>query len=695
MSRPVSLEKTRNIGFMAHIDAGKTTTTERVLFYAGVSHRLGEVHDGTTVMDWMDQERERGITITSAATTCYWKEHRVNIIDTPGHVDFTAEVERSLRVLDGVVAVFCGVGGVEPQSETVWRQAEKYAVPRIAYINKMDRTGADFSGVVEQLRTRLRSHPVPVQLPWGAEEHFCGIIDLVTMQARLYESDHLGATFELVPIPEQLRPDAGQARAAMIEALAEVDDGIMEGYLEGREIELEELKAALRRTCLEQRATPVFCGSSFKNKGVQALLDGVLDYLPSPLDVPPLLGMNPETLEEIACPPDDTAPFAALVFKTMADPFVGTLSFLRVYSGTLESGNYVLNSTTGKRDRVGRLMKIHANQREEIGAVHSGDIAAAIGLKNTLTGHTICAQEHPVLLEAIEFPETVVSVAIEPRTRGDLDRLNMALHKLSEEDPTFKVAVDAETGQTLISGMGELHLEILVERISREFKVGATVGRPQVAYREGIHRSAKGEGRFVRQTGGRGQYGHCVIRLDPVEQGEEFVFDNKIVGGVIPNEYISSVNKGVVEGLSHGIIGGYPVVGVKVTLLDGSYHEVDSSEIAFRVAGSMAAKEALKRADCFLLEPVMAVEVLLPEEYLGTVIGDLNARRGKVQDMFTRGSSHIIRANVPLANMFGFVNDLRSMTSGRASFTMQFQAFEEAPKSEALALMEKGRLSGG
>jgi elongation factor G len=683
------LEKTRNIGIMAHIDAGKTTTTERILYYTGVTYKIGEVHEGTAVMDWMVQEQERGITITSAATTCVWKDHRINIIDTPGHVDFTIEVERSLRVLDGAVAVFDSVSGVEPQSETVWRQADKYRVPRIAFMNKMDRMGADFFMSVGSMVERLGARPVPVQLPIGAEENFRGPIDLIDMKALYYDDETLGAKYVEGDIPDDLVPQAKEYREKLIEALSDVDDKLMEKYLNGETITTDEIKAALRKGTLEMKLTPVFCGTAFKNKGVQQLLDAIVDYLPAPCDVPPVLGKNADTGEEEVRRADDTEPFAALAFKVMTDPFVGQLTFLRVYSGVMAAGSYVFNSTKGTKERVGRLLQMHANKREDIKEVSAGDIAAAVGLKSTLTGDTLSDDKRPVILEAMEFPEPVISVAIEPKTKVDQERLGQSLAKLTQEDPSFRVATNEETGQTIISGMGELHLEIIVDRLLREFKVGANVGKPQVAYRETVKTASKAEGKFVRQSGGRGQYGHVYIELEPQEPGKGFGFESKVVGGAVPREYFNAVEKGIREAGENGILAGYPVVDVKATLYDGSYHEVDSSEMAFKIAGSMAFKEAAKKAKPVLLEPIMNVEVVTPEEYMGDVIGDLNSRRGKIQSMEKRGKAQVIKAQVPLSEMFGYATDLRSRTQGRATYTMQFANYDEVPKSISEAIIAK------
>lgn len=685
----VPLEKTRNIGIMAHIDAGKTTTTERILYYTGVTYKIGEVHEGTAVMDWMVQEQERGITITSAATTCFWKDHRINIIDTPGHVDFTIEVERSLRVLDGAVAVFDAVAGVEPQSETVWRQANKYGVPRIAFMNKMDRVGADFFKSVKTMIDRLGANPVPIQIPIGAEDKFRGPIDLVRGKAIYFDDETLGAKYVEDDIPQELLPMAREYREKMLEALADIDENIMEKFLGGEEITVEEIKKAIRKGTIEMKITPVLCGSAFKNKGVQMLLDAIVDYLPSPLDIPPVRGINPLDDSESVRKASPDEPFAALAFKIMTDPYVGQLTFMRVYSGVLNAGSYVYNSTKGTKERIGRLLRMHANKREEIKEVAAGDIAAAVGLKSTLTGDTLCDEKFPIILESIEFPEPVISVAIEPKTKADQEKLSQSLAKLAQEDPSFKVSFDEETGQTIISGMGELHLEIIVDRLLREFKVGANVGKPQVAYKETIRASAKAEGKFIRQSGGRGQYGHVMIEIEPAEIGKGFEFVNKIVGGTIPREYIPAVEKGIKEAMDSGVLAGYPVVDVKATLYDGSYHEVDSSEMAFKIAGSMAFKEAAKKAKPVLLEPIMSVEVVTPEEYMGDVMGDLNARRGRIQSMEKRGNSQVIRVEVPLSEMFGYATDLRSKTQGRATYTMQFSRYEEVPKNIGDAIIAK------
>jgi elongation factor G len=692
--RQVPLEKTRNIGIMAHIDAGKTTTTERILYYTGITHKLGEVDEGTATMDWMEQEQERGITITSAATTCFWGDHRINIIDTPGHVDFTAEVERSLRVLDGAVALFGAVEGVEPQSETVWRQADKYRVPRIGFVNKMDRPGADFPRVLEMIRERLHAVPVALQLPLGTEHAFRGIIDLIARKAVVYKEETLGAEFEIEEIPEEYRDEAAYYRDKMLETIAEVDDRLLEKYVAGGEFTAEEIKAAIRKGTVSFRFVPMLCGAAFKNKGIQPLLDAIVDYLPSPLDIPPVTGLSPDGKKELVRRAADDEPFSALVFKIMTDPFVGQLAFFRVYSGRLQSGASVLNAVQGKSERIGRLLKMHANKREEIDEVYCGDIAAAVGLRTVRTGDTICDKRHPIILEAIEFPAPVMSVAIEPKTKSDQDRLAVSLDKLIREDPTFKVHVDQDTGQTIISGMGELHLEILVDRMVREFGVSASVGKPQVAYRETVRRPAEAEGRFIRQTGGRGQYGHVKILLEPLPQGKGFEFVNRIVGGAVPREFIPAVEQGVREALEAGVLAGFEIVDVRVTLLDGSYHEVDSSELAFKIAGSLALKEAARRASPVLLEPVMKVEVVAPEEFMGAVTGDLHARRGRVEATETRLSSTVIRCNVPLAEMFGYTTDLRSMTQGRATYTMHFSHYEEAPKavSEEVIARIRGKL---
>jgi elongation factor G len=691
MARSFPLEKTRNIGIMAHIDAGKTTTTERILYYTGRTHKMGEVHEGAAVMDWMEQEQERGITITSAATACEWKGHRINIIDTPGHVDFTVEVERSLRVLDGAIAVFDAVAGVEPQSETVWRQADKYRVPRFAYINKMDRTGADFFNAVETMKDRLGANPLPIQLPIGSEGDFVGVVDLIEMKALVWK-DELGTEFETVEIPADLVDRAEEYRTQLIEACADYDDELMEAYLAEEEIQHERVASSLHRACLETKVTPVLCGSSFKNKGVQPLLDAIVELLPSPLEVPPVTGVEPAAKggepTEAERPADDSGPFAALAFKVMTDPYVGKLTYFRVYSGKLEAGGRVLNVTTGKTERIGRLLMMHANSREEIEEVYAGDICAGVGLKQTGTGDTLAAPDAPIALENIEFPEPVIAVAIEPKTKADQEKMGTALQRLGEEDPTFQVESDEETGQTLIHGMGELHLEVIVDRMLREFKVDANVGKPQVAYRETIRKDAKKvEARFVRQTGGRGQFGHVVINAEPAP-GEGFVFENKIKGGVIPGEFIGPTEQGIKEALENGVKAGYPMVDVKVELIDGSSHDVDSSEMAFKIAGSMAIQDAARKANPVLLEPVMAVEVVTPEDFLGDVIGDLSRRRGKVQGQEQRGNALAVQAFVPLGEMFGYATDLRSSTQGRATYTMQFERYEEVPSSIAEEIVE-------
>jgi elongation factor G len=689
MARTVPLEKTRNIGIMAHIDAGKTTTTERILYYTGINYKIGEVHEGTATMDWMVQEQERGITITSAATTCLWRDHRVNIIDTPGHVDFTIEVERSLRVLDGTVAVFCSVGGVEPQTETVWRQADKYGVPRIAFVNKMDRLGADFFRVVKMIEDRLGARPVALQLPIGSEEKFAGIIDLVQMKAVIWEDDSLGAKFRVEAIPESMIAEAHQYRDKLLEAVADCDEAIMEKYLEGKEIGESELRRAIRNAALAIKIVPVLCGSAFRNKGVQPLLDAVVDYLPSPLDIPPVKGINPNSQAVEERPAKDDAAFSALAFKIMTDPFVGTLSFFRVYSGSLTSGAAIYNSTKSKRERIGRLLKMHANKREEIKEVYAGDIAAAVGLKTATTGDTLCDENHPIVLESIDFPDPVISIAIEPKSKADQERLGLSLQKLATEDPSFRVRTDEETGQTIISGMGELHLEIIVDRLLREFNVGANVGKPQVAYKETIRKAVEQQGKFIRQTGGRGQYGDVWIKLEPLVPGSGFEFVDAVRGGSIPREYIPAVEKGVREATENGALAGYPMVDLKVSLFDGSYHDVDSSEIAFKIAGSMALKAAARKANPVLLEPIMAVEVVVPEDFMGDVIGDISSRRGKVLGMDTRPAAQAIDARVPLAEMFGYATDLRSMTQGRATYTMQFSHYEPVPAAVAEGIIAK------
>ena len=688
MGREFPLQKTRNIGIMAHIDAGKTTTTERILFYTGRVHKIGEVHEGAATMDWMEQEQERGITITSAATTAQWKEHRVNIIDTPGHVDFTVEVERSLRVLDGAVGVFCAKGGVEPQSETVWRQADKYHVPRIAYVNKMDIIGADFLSAVQQMRERLKANAVPIQLPIGAEDTFEGMVDLVTMRAVIY-TDDLGTTSESRDIPDDMKELAQEWRATLVEAVCELDEALLEKYMEGEEPTEAELKAVLRRATCDVEIIPVLCGSSYKNKGVQPMLDAVVAYMPSPLDVPSIKGILPDTEDEVVRESTDEGPFSALAFKIMTDPYVGKLTFFRVYSGTLNSGSYVLNSTKGKRERVGRILQMHANHREEIPVVYAGDIAAAVGLKDTTTGDTLCDEKSPVILEAMVFPEPVISVAIEPKTKVDQDKMGIALSKLSEEDPTFKTFTDEETGQTIISGMGELHLDIIVDRMKREFKVEANVGAPQVAYKETFRAAAKVEGKFVRQSGGRGQFGHVWVEFQPLEPGAGFEFVNKIVGGVVPREYVPAVQAGIEESMKNGVLAGYPLLDLRATLVDGSYHDVDSSEMAFKVAGSLALKEAGKKCNPAILEPMMRVEVVVPEEYMGDIMGDINSRRGRIEGMDSRSGAQVIRGFVPLSEMFGYATTLRSRTQGRGQYTMTFDHYEEVPKSIAEEIIKK------
>ncbi len=690
MPRAVSLDKVRNIGIMAHIDAGKTTTTERILYYTGRTYKIGEVHNGTAVMDWMAQEQERGITITSAATTCEWRDFQINIIDTPGHVDFTAEVERSLRVLDGAVAVFDAVAGVQPQSETVWRQADKYRVPRVCFINKMDRVGADFFRSVDTIVHRLKCRPVPIQIPVGAEDQFHGVVDLVEMKARIWRDEALGAGYDDVEIPAELREQAAQCREELMEAAAESDDELLEKYVENHCLTADEIRRGIRAGTLAQKIFPVICGTAFKNKGVQNLLDAVVDYLPSPTEVPPVQGVAVgDSSQAIERKSSDSEPFAALIFKIMTDPFVGQLAFLRVYSGSLASGESIYNVAKGRRERVGRLVRMHANKREELDDIFAGDIAAAVGLKNVSTGDTICAEDAPVILESIEFPAPVIQLAIEPKTKADQEKLGMAIGKLVQEDPTLRVSTDADTGQTILAGMGELHLEIIVDRMQREFNVGANVGKPQVAYRETIRRSAEAEGRFVRQTGGRGQYGDVRLRVEPLRPGSGFEFVNGIVGGVVPREYIPAVEKGVSEALEGGVLAGYPVEDVKVTLYDGSYHEVDSSEMAFKIAASMGVKQAVQKAKPVLLEPVMSVEVVVPEEYMGDVIGDLNSRRGRIEGMELRGTSQIIKSMVPLAEMFGYATDLRSRTQGRGSFTMHFGRYEEVPAAISAEIVSR------
>lgn len=676
---------------MAHIDAGKTTTTERILFYTGVLHRMGEVHDGAATMDWMEQEKERGITITSAATTCFWNNHRVNIIDTPGHVDFTVEVERSLRVLDGAVALFCAVGGVEPQSETVWRQADKYGVPRLAFVNKMDRVGADFFNVIEMMKTRLGANAVPVQIPVGEGDMFTGFIDLITMKARIFHESNAGITWDDLEIPHDLQKKAQEFRTKMLEAVSDEDDTLLEKYLEGKEILPSEIKTVLRRACLKVSIIPVLCGSSFKNKGVQALLDGVIDFLPSPIDVSSgeITGHHENMKDHIVRKVDDKEKFTALAFKIMTDPYVGKLTFFRVYSGIIHTGSYVYNSTSGKKERIGRLLRMHANHREDVDEAYTGDIVAVVGLKHTRTGDTLCEEKDPIILEKMDFPEPVISVAIEPKTKADQEKMGEALAKLSEEDPTFRVSTNEETGQTIISGMGELHLEIIIDRMKREFRVEANVGKPQVAYKETIRKKVEQEGKFIRQSGGRGQFGHVWITIEPNEKGKGYEFENAIVGGSIPKEYINPVSEGIVEAMRNGVLAGYPVEDVKVKLFDGSYHDVDSSEMAFKIAGSIAFKEAARKAHPVLLEPIMDVEVVTPEEYMGDVMGDLSSRRGKIEGLNARKDAQVIKCKVPLSEMFGYSTQLRSMTQGRAIYTMQFAFYEEVPQSIADQIVEK------
>ena len=689
MGREYPLEKTRNIGIMAHIDAGKTTTTERILFYTGKTHKLGETHEGAATMDWMVQEQERGITITSAATTCFWLGNRINIIDTPGHVDFTVEVERSLRVLDGSVAVFCAKGGVEPQSETVWRQADKYNVPRMAYVNKMDITGADFYRVVSMMKERLGANAVPIQLPIGFEDSFVGLIDLVKMKAYIYHDD-LGKEQEETDVPADMLDKAKEYRAALVEAVAEADDELMMKYLDGGELTEDEINGAIRKMTIACKLTPVCCGSSYRNRGVQHLLDAIVAYMPAPTDIPPIKGVTPDG-NEAERPSSDEEPFSALAFKIMTDPFVGKLAFFRVYSGTLEAGSYVYNSTKGKRERIGRILQMHANHREEITKVYSGDIAAAVGLKDTTTGDTLCDENNEIILESMVFPEPVISVAVEPKTKADQEKMGIALAKLAEEDPTFRVHTDPETNQTIISGMGELHLDIIVDRLLREFKVGCTVGNPQVAYRETIRKSVKSEGKFIRQSGGKGQYGHCWLEITPKEPGTGFTFESKIVGGAIPKEYIAPIENGVKEAMENGVLAGYPMVDIAVTVYDGSYHEVDSSEMAFKIAASMGFKAGAVKADPVILEPIMKVEVTVPEEYMGDVIGDLNSRRGRINSMDARNGAQIIDAFVPLASMFGYATDLRSRTQGRGNYVMQIDHYEAVPNNIAEEIIAKNK----
>ncbi len=689
MARKTPIDKVRNIGIAAHIDAGKTTTTERILFYTGMSHKIGEVHDGAATMDWMEQEKERGITITSAATTCFWRNHQINIIDTPGHVDFTIEVERSMRVLDGAVAVFCAVGGVQPQSETVWRQANKYKVPRIVFVNKMDRIGADFFEVERQIKDRLKANPVPIQLPIGAEDNFKGVIDLVRMKALVWEDEAaMGSKYEIEDIPAELEEKANEYREKLMEAVAESDEELMEKYLGGEELTEDEIKMGIKKATIAMEMVPMTCGSAFKNKGVQPLLDAVVDFLPAPTEVEAIKG-HYEDGTEVSVESTDNGPFAALAFKIMTDPFVGQLTFIRVYRGIIESGSYVYNTTKGKKERVGRLLRMHSNKREEIKELYAGEIGAVVGLKYTLTGDTLAAEEDKVILERMEFPEPVISVAVEPKTKADQEKMSVALQKLAQEDPSFRVTTDEESGQTIISGMGELHLEIIVDRMLREFKVEAEVGQPQVAYRETIRKTVNQEYKYAKQTGGRGQYGHVFIKLEPQEQGKGYEFVNEIKGGVIPKEYIPAVDKGIQEAMQGGVIAGYPVEDVKVTLYDGSYHEVDSSEMAFKIAGSMAFKEAAKKANPVLLEPIMKVEVEVPEEFMGDVIGDLNRRRGQINAMGERGGNKIVDAFVPLAEMFGYSTDLRSATQGRATYSMEFDHYEEVPKNVAEEIIKK------
>ncbi len=689
MSGTHNIEKVRNIGIMAHIDAGKTTTTERILYYTGKTHRLGEVHDGAATMDWMEQEKERGITITSAATTCYWNNHQINIIDTPGHVDFTVEVERSLRVLDGAVALFCAVGGVEPQSETVWRQADKYGVPRIAFVNKMDRIGADFYNAVQMMKDRLGANAIPINLPIGEGDIFVGVIDLIKFNARMYHEDSLGTTYDEIEIPKDLLEISNKYRTQMLEAVSDVDDTLLEKYLEGKEISPEEITAVLRKATIELKIIPVLCGSSFKNKGVQKLLDAIVDFLPSPADLAEIEAHHPGLNDVVKRKISSDEKFTALAFKIMNDPYVGKLTFFRVYSGKLTSGSYVFNSISGKKERISRLLQMHANHREEISEVKAGDIAAAVGLKFTKTGDTLCTENDPIILERMSFPEPVIQIAIEPKTKADQDKLSEALSKLSDEDPTFKVKVDEETGQTLISGMGELHLEIIVDRMKREFKVEANVGKPQVAYRETITSTVQAEGKFVKQSGGRGKYGHVWIEVSPNEPGKGYEFINAIVGGTVPKEYIPAVSQGIQDAMKNGVIAGYPIVDVKAKLYDGSYHDVDSDEISFRVAGSMAFQNAARKANPVLLEPIMAVEVITPEEYLGDVMGDLNSRRGKIEGFSARKDAQVIKSYVPLSEMFGYATTLRSMTQGRAIYSMQFDHYSSVPKSISDEISEK------
>jgi len=693
MSKEVSLDKIRNIGIMAHIDAGKTTTTERILFYAGEIHRMGEVHDGAATMDWMEQERERGITITSAAVSCMWKNYRINIIDTPGHVDFTVEVERSLRVLDGAIALFCAVGGVEPQSETVWRQADKYQVPRIAFVNKMDRVGANFYGAMEMIKDRLGANVVPVQIPIGDGDMFAGLIDLIRMKAVVYDDASLGSSWDEMDIPHDLEEKAAEYRTILLESVSEYDDTLLEKYLEGHEIEEKDIIRAIRKATIDCSITPVLLGSAFKNKGVQRLLDAVLSFLPSPVDIPEIFGYHPRTEKEISRKPANDEPFSALAFKIMTDPYVGRLTYFRVYSGTAQAGSYVYNVTAKKRERLGRILLMSADKREDIKEVRTGDIVAGVGFKHTKTGDTLAVEGSPIVLESMNFPEPVIAVAIEPKTKADQEKLGISLGKLAEEDPTFKIKTDEETSQTVIYGMGELHLEILVDRLLREFKVGANVGRPQVAYKEAITKKIQAEGKFIRQSGGRGQYGHVVIEVEPAEPGVGFVFVDKIVGGTIPREYIRSVEQGIKGALTNGVVAGYPLVDVKATLLDGSYHDVDSSEMAFKVAGSMALKNAVSKAGPVLMEPIMDVEVVVPEDYMGDVMGDLNGRRGKIRGIFPREDAQVISASAPLSEMFGYATSLRSLTQGRAIFTLQFAKYDVAPKAVSEKVVESVKVA--
>jgi len=687
VARKTPLERVRNIGIMAHIDAGKTTTTERVLFYTGVSHKIGEVHDGAATMDWMEQEQERGITITSAATTCTWDDHQINIIDTPGHVDFTIEVERSLRVLDGAVGVFCAVGGVQPQSETVWRQADRYHVPRIAFVNKMDRTGADFFNVVDEIRERLGHNAVALNIPIGAEENFQGVVDLVSMKAIVWKDEAMGAMYDVTEIPEDLQEIAQERRELLLDAVLVNDEELMMAYLEGEEVDQDALKACIRKSVLDISVIPVLAGTAFKNKGVQTLLDAVVDYMPAPVDVPAIKGVHPETEADDERHSSDDEPFSALAFKVMTDPFVGTLTFFRVYSGVAEAGSYVINSTKNKKERLGRILQMHANERSEIKEVRAGDIAAAVGLKSTTTGDTLCTPDAPIILERMEFPEPVISVAIEPKTKADQEKMGVALGRLAAEDPSFRVRTDEETGQTIISGMGELHLEILVDRMRREFNVDANVGKPQVAYRETIRGKTKAEGKFVRQSGGRGQYGHCWLEIEPMEPGSGFEFVDEITGGSIPREYIPAVGKGCEEAMANGVLAGYPMVDIRATVVDGSYHDVDSNEMAFKVAGSMGFRKGCLEAKPVILEPVMEVEVVTPEEYMGDIVGDLNRRRGRVLGMADRSGVKVVDAEVPLSEMFGYSTNVRSMSQGRATYTMQFKHYEEVPKNIALEII--------